>query len=347
MSAPARGTDAATPAVSESAAAANPGGSDPGFQPTGTLVLERESPAVSAAATTHATPPARPPANSYPCAGPFEFVRLLTIELASGDLKVPSFPDIAERVRRVLNDERASAVQVAQVVASDPALAARVLRIANSSTFNPGSKPITDLPTAIGRVGHELVRCAAVQFALAQMRAAVRAPELRPMLQDSWRRSTLVAAIAYVLARETRAANPDVALVTGLLHEVGRLFIVSRAHLRIADYSSPEVWEVVLRDWHPDVGRTILQHWHFPDTVAAAIAGQASSAHESGRVEPLHAVLVCAIALVPCVWERERLDETIAAVPAFAALGLDGERCRSFLADTAEQIKQLREALAG
>jgi hypothetical protein len=58
-------------------------------------------------------------------------------------------------------------------------------------------------------------------------------------------------------------------------------------------------------------------------------------------------VLVCSIAHVPCVWYREMLDETIGAVPAFQRLGFDAARCREFLAGTAQQIKQLRDALAG
>lgn len=307
------------------------GAASPATAPTDTIVLDGPP---AAAATGVLTP-----------GGPFEFVKRLTAELASGDLKVPSFPDIAQRVRRVLNDERASQAQIAQVVGSDAALAARVIRIANSSTFNPGGQPVTELPTAISRVGHELVRCAATAFALAQMRAAVRAPELRPQLQEAWRQSTLVAAIAYVLARETRAANPDAALVAGMLHNVGRLFIVSRAHLRVVEYAAPEVWDEVLQDWHPQVGRTILRDWKFPESLANAIAGQNEWAE--GEADGLKSVLVCAIALVPCVWDRELLDATVAGSPAFAALGLDADRCRRFLGDTAEQIKQLREALAG
>lgn len=288
---------------------------------------------------------AAPP--SLELTGPFEFVRRLAGELSEGDVCLPSYPEVADRVRRVLNDEHTSAARVAQVVGSDPALAARVIRIANSATFNPGAKPVTDLQAAVGRLGHELVRSVAVAFAIAQIRLAVKHPELNPQLQELWRKSTLVAACCYVLARDTKIANPDEALVTGLLHNVGRLYILTRAHLRVETYAATGTWDEVLHDWHPQIGRSVLEHWDFPEAIVEAIADQNSWERPRGRAGGLHDVLVCAIALVPCVWYREMLDDTVGAVPAFQRLGLDAARCRQFLADTAEQIKQLRDALAG
>jgi len=53
---------------------------------------------------------------------------------------------------------------------------------------------------------------------------------LRRSCHELWRKGTLVASIAYVLARETRAANPDEALVAGLMHNIGELYIAVRAH---------------------------------------------------------------------------------------------------------------------
>lgn len=279
--------------------------------------------------------------------GPFEFVRRLAAELSVGEVRLPSYPEVADRVHRVLNDPRASATQVAQVVGSDAALAARVIRIANSATFNPGGHAVTDLQAAIGRLGHEVVRCAAVSFALSQIRLAIRSPGLRPQLQELWRKSTLVAAISYVLARDTQRANPDEALVAGLLHNVGRLYIATRAHAHAERYAANTPWDEVLHDWHPQIGRSILENWKFPEAIAEAIAEQNSWDRPRGAAGGLHDVLVCAIALLPCVWYREMLDETVAAVPAFQRLGLDAAHCRRYLADTARQIKQLRDALAG
>jgi HD-like signal output (HDOD) protein len=103
-------------------------------------------------------------------------VRHLACELNTGEVRLPSFPDVALRVQRVLEDPRTTAAQIAQLLGSDAALAARVLRIANTVTFNLAGKPITDLRAAIRRLGHDLVRSAAVSFASGsrRRRAATR-----------------------------------------------------------------------------------------------------------------------------------------------------------------------------
>src|ERR1700721_3291116 len=72
---------------------------------------------------------------------PSEFLKELSAELASGDVRLPSFPDIAQRVQRALEDPRATPVQVARVIGIDAALAARVLRLANSAFLNPSGTP--------------------------------------------------------------------------------------------------------------------------------------------------------------------------------------------------------------
>src|SRR5229473_7440292 len=84
---------------------------------------------------------------------PSEFLKELSAELASGDLRLPSFPDIAQRVQQALEDPRATPAQVARVIGIDAALAVRILRLANSAFLNPSAKPITALQQAVKRLG--------------------------------------------------------------------------------------------------------------------------------------------------------------------------------------------------
>src|SRR5476651_1787196 len=100
----------------------------------------------------------------------FEFVRSLAGELSAGKVDLPSFPEIAIRVRRVLSDPKSSSDQVVRVVGSEPALAARLMRIANSASLNRSGRPVGDLRTAINRIGYNMVRSAAISFSVAQVR---------------------------------------------------------------------------------------------------------------------------------------------------------------------------------
>jgi HD-like signal output (HDOD) protein len=278
---------------------------------------------------------------------PFDVTRKLVAELEAGEVRLPSFPDVAARVQRVLEDERATAAQIGKVLGADAALAARVLRLANSSVFNTSGKQVTDLPQAVNRLGHELVRSAAISFALRQMKIIDGDKKVRKQLHELWRKGTLVASIGYVLARETRAAAPDEALVTGILHNVGRLYLLVRAQELSSAINDSGMWDQMLHDWHPRIGRAILEHWKFPQPIVAAVADQNSLELPAVGASRLTDVLVASIALVPCVFYRQLLDDTVTALAPFQRLGLATADCSRLLAATAQQITGLRDALSG
>src|ERR1700716_1718225 len=113
-----------------------------------------EDTTMNTAAQTHRRTPSDPQA--------FAFVQSLAAELSKGKVELPSFPDIALRVRKVLSDENVSQDMVVRVVGSEPALAARLMQIANSAALNFSGKPITELRTAISRMGFTMGRSAAI-----------------------------------------------------------------------------------------------------------------------------------------------------------------------------------------
>jgi len=277
---------------------------------------------------------------------PSEFLKELSAELTSGDLRLPSFPAVAQRVQRALEDPRATPAQVARVIGIDAALAVRILRLANSAFLNPSAKPITELQQAVKRLGHQLVRCTAVSFALQQMNAGDGVAALRPQLHELWRKGTLVASIAYVLARETRAANPDEALVAGLMHNIGELYIAVRAHQHGAVLGADDAATRVLSNGHPRIAAAILGHWKFAPSIVSAVGNQNTTDLPAAGAGPLTDVLIAAISLVPCVFYRGLLDETVTAVAAFRRLALNADDCKQLLGTTARQIKSLHSALA-
>jgi len=274
-----------------------------------------------------------------------DFVAKLAAEVAAGEVRLPSFPGFATRVQKVLEDSRAAPAQIAQVIAADAALAARILRLANSSFMNPSGRRINDLKRAVTQLGHQLVRCTAVSFALRQMELDGGNLELRPQLQELWRQGMLVASIAYVLARQTRAASADEALVAGLMHNIGRLYIAvsSPRHQSVGDKDS---WADVVNEWHPRIAQAILKHWGFPPAITAAVGNQNDRDRETRAGEELTDVLIAGTALVPCVFYRERLSDTVTAVAPFRRLGLDAARCQRLMADSAKQIRSLQAALS-
>ncbi len=277
---------------------------------------------------------------------PAEFLKELSAELASAGVQLPSFPDVAQRVQTALEDSRTTSAKVARVIGIDAALAVRVLQLANSAFLNPSSKPITDLQQAVNRLGHQLVRCTAVSFAIQQMTKSVDAV-LRPRLHGLWRQGALVASIANVLARETGAANPDEALITGLMHNIGSLYIIVRAHEHGATLGTDDAAIRQLERGHPRIAGAILRHWKFAPPIVSAVSNQSGADLPTQDAGRLTDVLIAAISLVPCVYDRKLLADTVTAIASFKRLGLDAAACERLLQTTAEQIKSLHSALVG
>ncbi len=242
-------------------------------------------------------------------------------------------------MQRALEDSRATPAKVARVIGIDAALAVRVLQLANSAFLNPSSKPITELQQAVNRLGHQLVRCTAVSFALQQMTNSCEAA-LRPQLHELWRQGTLVASIAYVLARETGAANPDEALVAGLMHNIGSLYIITARPPARCD-----LWRRRCRHAAAQPGPSAncsRDPRSLEIRTGHRFRGQQPKRAQStgaGEAARLTEVLIAAIALVPCVFYRELLDETVTASAPFQRLALDAAACERLLKTTAQQIK--------
>jgi len=272
-------------------------------------------------------------------------IRKLSLEVAVGDVHLPSFPDIAARVQQVLEDPKAARTRVAQVIGADAALAARILRLANSAFLNPSTQPIIDLQQAVTRLGTQLVRCTAMAFSLQQMEFRGGEAKLRPQIRQLWRKGALVASIAYVLARETRAAKPDEALMTGLMHNIGNLYITVGTPGRADCDDDSDEWQQLLDEWHPRIASSILKHWKFPPEIIKAVANQNIENLEARGADGLTDVLIAAIALGSCVFERELIDDAVTESPSFHRLGLGSGDCKKLLAAAGVQIKALRAAL--
>jgi HD-like signal output (HDOD) protein len=278
-------------------------------------------------------------------AKPDAIIRKLSIEVAAGDVRLPSLPDVALRVQKVLDDPHAARSQIAQVIAADAALAARIMKLANSAFLNPSSAPITDLQRALVQLGQQLTRCSAVSFALQQMQLGSGAEAVRPHVRDIWRKGALVASIGYVLARASGAAKPDVALMCGLMHNIGDLYITIAEPGRVAEGANSE-WRTMVEEWHPRIAASILRHWKFPTDITAAVGNQ-NLADDEREADGLTDVLVAAKALEACLFHREMLDEAVTAGVAFTRLNLNAEECKRLLASAGDQIKALRAALSG
>jgi len=280
-----------------------------------------------------------------PGSAAFTFVSSLGAELSAGRFELPSFPDVVVRVRRALADDATTVDQLVRIVGSEPTLAARLLRMANSAVFNRSGKAVTDLRTAISRMGYNMVRSAAISFAMAQIRKGSRVKAVETDLTRLWEEATCVAALSYAIARRRSRLNPDGAMLVGLLHGIGKLYILSRAGDHPELFTDRGMLLQVLHDWHVRIGRAILESWEFPPEMVEAIQQHEDRGRVHEGAADLTDVLTVAVVMASCASRPDDLELHLRDVTAFRHLDLDTESSREILVTSEDEILQLRQAL--
>jgi HD-like signal output (HDOD) protein len=267
------------------------------------------------------------------------FARSLTDELAQGTVDLPSWSQVTERARAALASADTSADQIARLLAADANLAVRVLTIANSAMFSRNSKPLTDLRLAVMRIGRDKVRSAVYACALAQLRNAPRLMHLRADLAQLWRESTTVAALARLIATRTECVDPDEAMLAGLLHNIGKLYILARIDRNSVMWRNQRVRDTLLMGWHARIGKAVASNWKLSETIAVAIGDQdVLNARADGALtlgEVLAAAIIANAAPDP-------LEETAQHLAAFAHFGLDAPAWLQLLQKTREATTAMR-----
>jgi HD-like signal output (HDOD) protein len=283
------------------------------------------------------------PAN--PAALAFQFVEQLAQEVSGGRVELPAFPDVAVRVRKVLADESVGTDKIARVVTSEAGLAARVLALANSAALSRGGKHITDMKMAINRIGHNNVRTAAVSFAITQLRRAAELKGIAKDLEELWHEATMVAALCFAVASRVQGVNQDEAMLSGLMHNVGKIYILARAHKHQELFNDRATLDGIIRDWHANVGKAIVENWGFSADLASAIGDHEDLERTMEGKGDLTDVLTVASMLAAFLGKETDLELNMQGVKAFSRLQLDNSKCIYIMDACAEEIAAMRNAL--
>lgn len=274
----------------------------------------------------------------------FEFVQFLAQELSSGKVELPSFPDIALKVRKVLADDNVNLDMVLRVVGSEPTLAARLLQIANSAALNNGT-PVNDLRNAVQRMGLNMVRSASIAFAMAQMKKAHDLKGLEAPMAVLWQRCTAVAAMAHVVARRMTKVNPDSALLAGLLHGVGELYILTRANRHPALFADRPVYDTIVRDWHVSVAQALLENWEIAEDIVRAVSEFEDLDRRHTGPADLSDVLTVAHLMVSYQEYPESIELNMQGVSARHRMQMEGATYANLILESKDEIKELQQAL--
>jgi len=202
----------------------------------------------------------------------------ITLQTVVADLdRLPALPEVIQNLIDYLQHPEVDVGQVAERIARDPALAAKLLRVANSSFYGLQSQVAT-IPDALVVLGLRAVRTLVTGAAMVThfQALAVAGYDQRAF----WLHSAGTALCARVLARQI-GANTENAYTAGLLHDIGCLILAARfpeeyhrttAYRARLDCHLIEAEHEVLAFDHAQIGAALAARWKFPAEIAAAIA---------------------------------------------------------------------------
>ncbi len=274
----------------------------------------------------------------------FQFLQSLAAELSQGTVNLPSFPDVVIRLRKALADPNAQLTQISKLVGTEPRLAARLIQAANSAAFNPSGKQLTDLNAVITRLGLRPVQSSAMAFAVRQLSLAPALRQISKPLNALWLECISVAAIAQSAARRTRL-KPEEAFLTGLMHGIGRLYLMIRSVGKSEDWVQSAHFVDMMKSWHPQIGKAILENWNFAPELCDAVGNQADLDRPLAGHPDLIDVLIVAIELSHLLRERESRKFETDEIPSFHRLGLTPAACQEVLIEAERELGSLYEAL--
>ncbi len=203
----------------------------------------------------------------------FQFVRQLAGNLKP-DLDLPAFPQVVRRLQMALISDETTIKDIVGIISSEPVLSARFMQMANSAAMNPSGSPVASLNNAVNRLGFNLVRTVSTAFALRQLSRDSSLGAIRPELEQVWKNSNEVAAICYAVGKQAFGRQPDEAMMAGLLHSIGRLYILLHAHQNDPTIREDPAFADTLETWQPVIGKAILEAWGLPQRICEAVENQ-------------------------------------------------------------------------
>jgi HD-like signal output (HDOD) protein len=248
-----------------------------------------------------------------------EFLDRLFGELHNDQLVLPTLPELALRIRDTVNDPDRSLADVAKAVSRDPAIAARLIKIANSPLMRT-RVAIETVEMAVMRMGGEMIRNIVTSLVMEQLFQATTEITDRK-LRASWQHASEVSTLAMALSHLHPHLQPDQAMLAGLVHDIGILPVLTLAEEYPALLNNERQLDQLVERAHTRLGKAILFHWDFPE-VLIRVAGEHENLQYDSGVQSDYVDLIIVANLQStrnaCRYETLVLTD----VPAFVKLGM-------------------------
>ena len=260
-----------------------------------------------------------------------------------GDVHLPAVPTVTHKLQVLLADEdRADAHKAAAIIGTEPAIAASVLRLANSVAYG-GLKQVLELDEAVGRIGMRQVGSLATTIAT---RGAFESknPERQTRLASLWN----LAITAAVTTRKLcfGQTDPEEAYLAGLLHDIGKpliLKLLDQAEKKLLAPLTPTAIDELLEALHQELGHKLLLSWRIPEPVCETALRHHDVNVGSAAILLSRVQAGDAIAEYLSLSAEERAKVPVAEHPAIERLNLTEMELADLIVDIEDQIALLRQ----
>lgn len=249
------------------------------------------------------------------------FYNEILADLANGTLVLPTLPEVALKVRDVVDDPDATSAKLAEIIVTDPALSTRLLKVANSALYR-GRYPADSIQMAVSRLGLAMVRNLVTSLVMEQMFQAT-SNRLEKRLHDLWEHSTEVAAISQVIASKQAGIKADEAMLAGLIHDIGVLPILMKAEDSPTILQDSAQLDNLIESLHPRIGEAILRSWKFPESLIAVAAEHKNYNRDTGNAPDLVDIIQVANIQSYINTDKALSEQQLKNIKAFAKLNID------------------------
>ena len=261
-------------------------------------------------------------------------------------LQLPSLPEIALRIKKAIEQADADIEHISKIMELDPALSARLIKVANSP-LTRGVSPIHSMRDVIMRLGLKMTRNLVLGFSVAQL-FRTRQPVLKKQMKKFYAHSIEIASICYALARHVKDMQPDELLLAGLIHDIGVIPIISYIEKTGLEFSSErEIMDIIV-SLRVATGILVVKAWDLPPEMLKVVQ-HAEHWHYSGA-QTLQMEDIVIVAQIYDRLRRKQLSSLpdIHKVPAFGKLfpeKQDPQFAMQILDEAKKEIDEMKSLL--
>ena len=200
-----------------------------------------------------------------------------------GELSFPTNFDVSRKILKAIENPEIDLSVLAKIVSAEPLLSAKMIRFANSVALNPGNQVVRDVRQAVLRVGMDLTKALTLVLMMDQLRQASTHRNVRKFTNLLWERSVHVAALTYVLARKLTKLSADEAMFAGIVHNLGRFYLLFRAAKYPVLFDDMEALSALINDLSERASEQLLKAVNLPASVLESVL---AARHFSGHLPP-------------------------------------------------------------